>query len=357
MRSRVLGSAAVIGALTVLAIAATAAVSGSGSNRAQAAWPPKTGWPAGKVVCPVKGKITYGFSQPLPDPNYELITGIIKSDLAKMKIGFTKAVANLNPGKQIADIDSMVQQGVKVLIVAPVDPNAIQPALERARQKGVKLVVTDTFVGGPYATNVATTPYDGGYQGAQRLKKLVGDGKVAAIEGPSFAGPVLTERNRGFTTGASASGLNVVDKATNFRISPDGARELVEAWKLKYGSSLKGIWGFNDLSALGALSAVSGDFQPVIVGMNGEPAAVAAIKAGKMAATYDLQPATIAHAMSFSADSARCGKTLPKTQWVSVKLITKANASKWVPWAQLPKQPFTVNYKTVNGKTFVAAKG
>ncbi|MBA3382202.1 MAG: sugar ABC transporter substrate-binding protein [Actinobacteria bacterium] len=356
MRSRVLLIAvAVTASVALLSTVAWAGSSGSATT-GQSAWPPQAGWPAGKPACPVKGKYTVGFTQPLPDPNYALITSIVAGDLKKMKIGFTKAVANLNPGKQIADIDSMVQQGVKTLIVAPVDPNAVQPALQRAREKGVKIVVTDVFVGGPYATNIATSPYDAGYQGAQRLAKLVGNGRVAAIEGPSFAGPVLTERNRGFGNGAGATKLDVVSSQTNFKITPDGARDIVEAWRLKYGSSLKGIWAFNDLSALGAASALSGDFQPKVVGLNGEPAAIDAIKAGKMAATFDLQPAVIAHSLAWAADSARCNKTMAKTIFVGVKLYTAANAKSWVPWAQLPQQPFKMATKTVNGKVFVQPK-
>lgn len=354
----------VAAAVAVLVAAAVVAAAWSSTGEARpaaqagpvagaAAWPPKAGWKAGKQVCPAQRGGTVGFLQPLADPNYQLIYSIIKRDLGKSGIKTRIAVANLNPGKQIADINSMVQAGVKALIVAAVDPRAIQGALAQARKKGVKIVVTDVFVGGGYVTNVATSPYDAGQLGAQFLRKAVGDGRVAAIEGPSFAGEVLVQRNRGFGVGAAGFKVNVVEKQTNVKISPDGARAIVEGWKQKYGPDLKGIWAFNDLSALGAASALGAGFNPVIVGLNGEPPAIELVRAGRIGATVDLQPAAIGHALAFATASGLCGKALPKTLWVPVRLIDKTTVARWTPWGKLPAQAYTVKVAKQKGKFFV----
>lgn len=351
----------------VLAAAATAAAIGTDSGGARpaaqagpaagvAVWPPKAGYKAGKPVCAATRGAKVGFLQPLADPSYQLIYKIVQRDLRTSGATTSLAVANLNPGKQIGDIRAMVQKGVKVLIVAAVDPRAIQGALAEARKAGIKVVATDVFLGGPYVTNVATSPFDAGNIGANWLKKAIGTGQVTAIEGPTFAGEVLVQRNLGFTAGAKKSNLNVVERQTNAKISPDGARTIVEAWKQKYGPDLKGIWAFNDLSALGAASALGAGFTPVIVGMNGEPPAINLIKANRIGATVDLQPGAIAHTLAFAAASGICGKALPKTIFVPVKLIDKTNVAKWVPWDKLPSVPFTIQLTKRQGKTFVVTK-
>ena len=57
------------------------------------------------------------------------------------------------------------------------------------------------------------------------------------------------------------------------------------AWKTKWGSKMTAILAYNDPSALGAVAAKGGDFQPVVTGMNGDADGLAAVKSGAMYAT------------------------------------------------------------------------
>jgi ABC-type sugar transport system substrate-binding protein len=348
--------ARVAAALTVLAAIAAAAggVATSGhagqAETAQSALRlPKGANPAAKQC---RGAASVGFTIPLPDPNYELISGIIRRDVRAAGGRYRSAVANLQPNKQIADVDSMIQAGVKVLIVAPVNPQAIQPALNRARRRGVKLVVTDVFIGGPYATNVATSPYDAGFGAARFLRDRVGSGKVAAILAPNFAGPVIAARNAGFEAGAQQLGLNVVEREVIAQFTPEEGRRIAEQYKLKHGD-LRAIWTFNDLMALGAQGAISGSFQPQIVGVNGEPPVIDLIRAGRVAATFNLHPEAIAHTLAWAAEAARCGKRMPRTIWVPVTRVDRANVSAWVPWERLPQQRFRVTVAKRGAKYWV----
>ncbi len=338
MRLRLTLLAGVVAA--TLAIAYTAAASPTGAAKASAS-----------AAC--KTKVNLGFSEPLPDPNYDLIYGMIASDIKKAGGKTQKTQANLDPNKQIADIQSMVSSGVNVLVVAPVNPQSVQPALDAARAKGVKLIGADVFIGGPYATNIASSPYDAGYASAHYLARKVGTGQVAAILAPGFAGPVLSARNQGFLDGAANFGLNVVDKPIATGFSPgDGARQL-GAWKAKYGSSLKGVWIFNDTLALAAPSVFDSSFSPTLVSINGDPPNVAMIKSGIESAVWNLHPEALAHATAWAAQNAVCKVEMPMNIYVPVTRIDANNASKWVSWTDLPKLPFTTKIFTIHGKSFV----
>jgi ribose transport system substrate-binding protein len=332
--------------LTLLAVGATALAAAT-----VAAAAPFGDNPA-KAAC--KSKLKLGFTIPLPDPNYDVIYGMVAKDIKGAHGTSQKTQANLDPNKQIADVQSMVSAGVNVLIVAPVNPQAIQPALNAARKKGVKLVATDVFIGGPYATNVATSPYDAGYDAAQYLKQTVGSGAVAAILAPAFAGPVIAARNTGFVAGAKKFGLNLVEQQTANAFTPDEGAKILGSYKVKYGSTLKGVWIFNDTLALGAPGITDSTFNPAIVGVNGIPPFIQMIQGGKAAATWNLHPEAIAHTLAWAAERAVCGKAMPKTIYVPVTKVDSSNAAEWVAWEKLPALPFTVTLHKKSGKTFVA---
>ncbi len=334
----------------VSVVAAMATVTSSAGGASKVADPTR-GNPA-KPACAGK-KLKLGFAAPLPDPNYDLIYGMIARDVKKAGGTSQLTQANLDPNKQIADVQSMVSAGVNVLIVAPVNPQAIQPALNAARAKGVKIVATDIFVGGPYATNVATSPWDSGFQAASYLKQTVGNGAVAAILAPTFAGEVIAARNRGFLAGAKQFGLNLVAQDTATAFSPDEGAKILGTYRVKFGSSLKGVWIFNDVLALAAPALANGGFNPAIVGDNGIPPFVQMIQGGQAAATWNLHPEAIAHTLAWASHRAVCGLKMPRNIFVPVTKVDKSNVSQWVSWDKLPALPFTVKLTTKLRKTTV----
>ena len=299
---------------------------------------------AGTAACKGSGELI-GFSAPFADPNFQLWNDVISADAKRAGLTSTMTTGDrTDPGKQLADVQTMLQRGVKAIIVAPLDPNALQPAVDRAKAQGVQMVVTDTAVGGPYATNIATSARQAGSDGADYLKKKVADGKVAAILGPTVSEAVKV-RNEGFLTEAKKIGLNVVDQQTNGKLDAETARAITDSWRQKYGKDLAAIWSFNDTSAVAATSALQGSFKPVVIGMNAQPDAVAAVQQGRLSATFDLQPITIAHAMFWAADLARCGKKLPATVTVGDTLVDSSTVGNWVPWDQLKARSATLQLK------------
>jgi ABC-type sugar transport system substrate-binding protein len=304
------------------------------------------------IGCAAASGKTVGFSEPLADPNFQAIEQIVGKALGKYGAKLRAANANLDPGKQIADINTLMQQQVDVLIANPVDPNATQGVFAQVRRKNIPIVALDTKVGGPYFTTVRDDVEYAGTEGAKLLKDMVGDGKVAAIYGPSFA-ELLNWEKAAFDASAQASGLTVVDTQVNQKLTPTDAKAIAESWKQKYGADLKGIWTFSDTSAIGAASAFSGNFAPKIVSINGQPDAIPLVKAGKITATFGVPYDKTGQALAYASLRALCGATVPTEIYVPTVKLDQSNVDSWPPIAQRVDAPFSISLETRDGKSYV----
>jgi len=312
--------------------------------------PETTSAPAGLACADTEGKVV-GYSEPLPDPNFALIEDVIRLELDKAGMTLEPVNANLDPAKQIADVNTLLEAEIDVLLINPVDPNAVQGVLEDVRGAGIPIVVQDTKVGGPYLTNVTADVEAAAAAGAQLLKDTVGDGEVAAISGPPFA-EVLVREAEAFAAAAEAVGLNLVETQTNMTITPDTARDLTQTFKQQY-PDLAGLWTFNDTSAVGAAAAFDDSFKPVLVSINGQPEAIPLVKDGTILATYDLQQDMLGRALAYAAIAAVCGTELPEDIWVESLLIDSSNVDEWVNPAERGKEEVALALEERDGKTYL----
>ncbi len=304
---------------------------------------------AGFPDCDAADGALVGYSEPIPDPNFAIIEAIIQSELDRVGAELQAVNANLDPGKQISDIDTLVGQGVDVLMINPVDPTAVQESLSNV---DVPVVVQDTKFGGPYYTNVTADVESAAAAGAARLKELVGDAPVAAINGPPFA-EVLVRQAEAFQAAADEVGLNVVETAVNQTITPDGAAEIAAGFKVEYGDELGGIWTFNDTSAVGVASTFDDSFSPALVSINGQPEAIPLLQEEVIDATYDLQQDMIARGLAYAAVSAICGDELPEDVWIESLPLTPENASEWVNPAERGQEQIDLTLEERDGRTFI----
>lgn len=298
-----------------------------------------------------KGK-TVGFSEPIADPNFQAIQTILTKDLGQYGVTVKSLNSNLNPGRQLSDITSLVQQNVSALIVNPVDPQATQGVLASVRKKNIPIVALDTLIGGPYFTTVHDDMEYAGSQGALILKQLAGNGDVAELDGPAFA-EVLNWEKAAFEAEAKQIGLHVVDVKVNQQISPQMATQIADGWKAKYGSSLKGVWTFNDTSAEGVVSTEGGGFSPQVVSINGQPEALPLVKAGKINTTFGVPYDKTAQALAYATLAALCKQTVPATIYVPTVKLNAQTVGSWEPIAQRLNNPFSVAFQDQGGKTYI----
>ena len=222
--------------------------------------------------------------------------------------------------KQTSDIEDLISKNISVLIVNPVDSDAVAPAVKDAVSRGIKVISVDRGVNGvDVDCTIASDNVEGAKMATEYMVSLLGENaKVAELEGVSGASATI-ERGKGFHLVADKK-LNVVSKQTaNFNRS-EGMSVMENM--LQANSAIQGVFAHNDEMALGAVEAV-GNKKILVVGFDATDDAVAAVKAGKMAATVAQKPDLMGETAVETAIQILQGETVEKTIPVEVELITK----------------------------------
>jgi len=195
----------------------------------------------------------------------------------------TVVACEMDPAKQASQIEDFVAQRVRALIVAPCDSSAVVPALAGPERAGIPVFTVDIAAhGGKVVSHVASDNLEGGRLAAETLAKLIGgNGKVLIIDHPTVAS--VQDRIKGFEEVLQKyPDITVVGKP-----SADGQRaratQIMEDM-LQAHRDLKGVFGINDDSALGAANVIeaAGRKDIVVVGFDATEEAQEAIRRGSV---------------------------------------------------------------------------
>ena len=100
------------------------------------------------------------------------------------KIDLQVQVAGPNAQRQIQQINAMVQQGAKAIVVYPISPTALNAAVKNACDKGVIVIAYDGDISEPCAYNVTINQEEAGRVTAEWLvKRMSGKGNLVVING------------------------------------------------------------------------------------------------------------------------------------------------------------------------------
>lgn len=232
------------------------------------------------------------------------------------------ADAGDDSAKQTNDIEDLVSRGIKVLIVNPVDSDAVAPAVEAAISKGVKVISVDRVVNGvDVDCAIASDNVAGAKLAAEYLVELVGEGaKCVELEGVNGASATI-DRGKGFHEVADSKLDVAASQTANFNRA-EGMTVMENL--LQAHPDVKCVFAHNDEMALGAVEAVSGK-DIVIAGFDATDDAVAAVREGRMAATVAQKPDLMGSTAVEIAQKLMAGETVEKVLPVEVGLITKDN--------------------------------
>jgi len=200
--------------------------------------------------------------------------------------------ANDDAAVQSADIDDLLQLGLDLIIINPVDAEAIVTTVEYINNTHEIPVITldRTSDGGEVISHVASNNVAGGVQAAEFILEQIGeDGVVVELEGQPGAS-AARERGEGFNSVADDS-LNVIARQTANWSRAEGLSVLESI--LQANPEIDAVFAHNDEMALGAIEALRAlDMleDVLVVGFDGIDDALAAIESGEMAATVAQQP-------------------------------------------------------------------
>ena len=244
---------------------------------------------------------------------------------ATLGVKITVADAGDDAAKQTSDIEDLVASGISVLIVNPVDSDAVTGAVDFAKAKGVKVIAVDRAVNGTeIECQIASDNVLGAELATQFIVDTLGEGAVVAeLEGVTGASAAI-DRSQGFHNIADSK-LKVVARQTANFARAEGMSVMENM--LQANPDIQAVFAANDEMALGAMEAISGAGKDIMgVGFDATDDAIASIKAGQMAGTIAQQPDLIGSTAVEYALKLIAGEGIPKSVPVEVTLITADNA-------------------------------
>ena len=247
------------------------------------------------------------------------------------KYGYTVNVvdASRDNSKQQSQVEDFISQKVAAIVLTPYDSQAIGSAIVEANKAAIPVFTADianSSARGVVVSHIASDNVQGGGQAGRLMCKAVGSGEVAIIDEPEVTS--VQDRVKGFKAALAAGcpGVKIVadiDGGGERAKASSATEDILQAHK-----ALKGIFGINDDSALGAAKAVEAaglSGKIAVVGYDAAPEARAAIKAGTMYGDAIQHPDQIGAKTIDAIAAYFAGKPVPKKVAVEVGTFTKAD--------------------------------
>ncbi len=205
--------------------------------------------------------------------NSELQIGAYFHDNVELRF----AVAYDSDERQIQQIDSLVGAGIDLLIVAPNQVSTISPAIDRAYDKGIPVIVFERKTNTKkYTAYMGADNYEMGHlMGEYVATRLNERGRIIEVMGLKGSSPAI-ERHNGFREAiAEHPGIQVVATLQGDWTEPT-AYNTVKQWLDKNkdaAGKIDLVFGMNDRTAMGARKAFeeAGSALPLFCGIDGLP--------------------------------------------------------------------------------------
>lgn len=296
---------------------------------------------AQKIETKKASEVTVGYAGPtLTNAFFVGLSKGVKDGAAKHGFELKETNANGDAKTQFDDAMNLLNQGVDVLILTPIDSNGITPVVQQANQKNVPVFTLDRGSSGGTITNFVETDNrkagaDAAKWIAEQLEKRYGSAKGNVVDLTGLTGTTAAAgREQGFATTMKqypdikqvAKQEGAFDQEKSLNVTTD---------ILQANKEIDAIFGANDDNTVGAVRAIdsAGRFEPasdekhiMIIGIDGTAQALDAIRQGKQDATISQNPIRMA-AKSLDAIKSVIvdGKQVPKHEYWPTILITKDN--------------------------------
>lgn len=267
------------------------------------------------------GEFKIGFSiSTLNNPFFVTLNDGAEAKAEELGAELSVVDAQDNASKQASDVEDLIQQGVDLIMINPVDSEAVTAAVESANSAGIPVITVDrSAAGGEVVSHIASDNIAGGEMAGEFLVSLVGEGAlVAELEGVPGSS-AARERGEGFNK-IAADSLEVAAKQTaNFNRS-EGLTVMENI--LQSNPDITGVFAHNDEMALGALEAIEAAGKDItVVGFDATDDAVKAVEEGRLAGTIAQKPQMIGEMAVDAAVKSLNGEEVEASIPVELELI------------------------------------
>ncbi|MEM6891316.1 MAG: ABC transporter substrate-binding protein [Pseudomonadota bacterium] len=204
--------------------------------------------------------------------------------------------------KQVADVDSMIAQGIDVLFLPPREEKPLLPAVMKARAAGIPTFLVDRSVdssvakaGEHYVSFLGSDFIEQGRRVAEwTLANFEGDeGIIIQLEGTTGSSPA-NDRRKGFDDEMAKHANMTIVASQSGDFARDKGRQVMETL-LQAHPEVNIVYAHNDEMAIGAIQALElAGRKPgedvLVVSIDGTRDALQAIIDGKMGVTVESSP-------------------------------------------------------------------
>ncbi|WP_191061913.1 ABC transporter substrate-binding protein [Geminicoccus harenae] len=203
--------------------------------------------------------------------------------------------------KQVADVNSMIAQGVDAIFLAPREEKPLIPAVMAAKRAGIPVILLDRSVdpslaeaGRDYVTFIGSDFIEEGRRAGEWLAQTTGGkAKIIELQGTTGSSPA-NDRAKGFADAIQAHPEMEVVASQSGDFARDKGRQVAETL-LQAHPDATAIYAHNDEMAVGAIAAVEAAGKVpgkdiTIVSIDGTRDALQAIIDGKLGATVECSP-------------------------------------------------------------------
>jgi galactofuranose transport system substrate-binding protein len=249
-------------------------------------------------------KDTYkvGFAQTESNNPWRIAqTNSMKAEAEKLGYQLVYTDAAGSAAKQVADVNSMIAQGVDVIFLAPREEKPLIPAVMAAKKAGIPVILLDRSVdpslakaGEDYLTFIGSNFVEEGKRVAEWLAKNAnGKSKIIELEGTTGSSPA-NDRKKGFDEAIQAAGGFEIVASQTGDFARDKGRQVAESL-LQAHPDADIIYAHNDEMAMGAIAALEAAGKVpgkdvLVLSIDGGKEAVQAVVDGKIAAVVECNP-------------------------------------------------------------------
>lgn len=308
-----------ITAVVVTAMALSVAACGAKET------PAGTGVLAGKKV---------GFSQTDSMSSWRTTeTDSIKKSVEEAGGEFIIKDAGGDIATQESDIRDLVSAGVDYLVVAPLESNGLQGALQEAMENDIPVILVDRLIdgeAGKYFTTAITSDFRWeGEESAKVLAEALPDGGNVVIINGGYDSSTSTDRQGGFVDGLDSSKFKIVAEQDGSWLMDKAQAVMENILQAQGGENIDAVFAVTDDMIQGAKTAIeAAGLEPgkdiLTIGIDGTRAAFEDVAAGKQLASVTCSPyfgpivlETITKIVN--------GETIPESITIQDTVYTKEN--------------------------------
>lgn len=233
--------------------------------------------------------------------------------------------------QQVSLVQNFVSSRISGIVLAPLDDQALLPAVRQATLAGIPVVIIDSGLAGEagkdFVSFAATNNYQGGQLAGQRIGEVLkGQGRVLLLRYQEGSASTV-ERERGFVEAlAKFPSIELVDPKRYAGPTRATAQEASENLLTAHASTVQAIFCPNESSTFGMLLALrsrnlTGKIR--FVGFDASPGLVEALGKGELDGLVVQNPMKMGYMGVKTAVEALQGKSVPPQQDTGVVIVTK----------------------------------